>query len=247
MTVSTKVIKLFTMAVPALALVASLPSLADVETHHNGVGRVYEPYVNALEKEFELQSLYQTDGNPTEDDIFRQKIGFGASIGSKIFAEAYVSGKKLPSGHFRLESYELEARMQLTEQGEYAYDWGLLVEYERERSESIHELATAVLVSRDWGRWVTTGNFGVEYEFGSNIDNEIDTFAAGQLRYRYREFLEPGIELYADEFTRGVGPVLSGLIRGQGNNKWHWEAGLILPLNDTTPDETFRLLLEFEF
>ena len=225
----------------------SLKTFADVVTYHNGVGRVYEPYVNALEKELEIQTLYQTDENPVESDILRQRIGYGFSVGSRTFVEANVAGKKLPGGTLRLDSYELEARIQLTEQGEYAYDWGFLLEFERERSESISELATAILISREWGRWVTTANFGVEYEYGSDIDNEFDTFAAGQIRYRYKPYLEPGIELYADEITRGIGPVLSGLIRGKNNKKWHWEGGVILPLNDSTPDYTYRLLLEFEF
>ncbi len=41
--------------------------------------------------------------------------------------------------------------------------------------------------------------------------------------------------------------MLTGLVRGPENQKWHWEAGIILPANDTTPDYTYRLLLEYEF
>ena len=41
--------------------------------------------------------------------------------------------------------------------------------------------------------------------------------------------------------------MLTGLLRSAGAQKWAWEAGIILPLNDTTPDYTYRFLLEFEF
>src|SRR3989338_7888896 len=140
---------------------------ADNPVHHNGVSKVYEPYVLPLERELELRTYYQTDDDPNESDILRQRIGYGASINEKVFAELYLNAMKLPGGSLRLESYELEGRIQLTEQGEYPADWGLLIELERERSESISELATAILVSRQWGDWIGTLNVGVEYEFGS--------------------------------------------------------------------------------
>lgn len=227
--------------------IASATLHADNPLHHNGISRVYEPYVQPLERELELRTYYQTDDDPNETDILRQRIGYGASINERVFAELYLNAMKLPGGSLRLESYELESRIQLTEQGEYAADWGLLFELERERSESVSEFATAILVTRQWGDWLGTLNLGVEYEFGSDVDNEFETFMSAQWRYRYRESLEPGVEFYADEITRGIGPVLTGLIRGEGARKWHWETGVIMPLNNTTPDVTWRLLLEYEF
>lgn len=230
-----------------VGLLLAQSALADVEFQHNGVGRVYDPYVQPLERELEFRSLYQTDDDPLESDILRQRIGFGKSLTQRIFAEAYLLAEKQPGGSLRLQGYEAEVKVQLTEQGEYAADWGLLFEFERERSESISEAALAALVSRQWGDWVGTLNLGVEYEYGSDIDNEVETFMSAQWRFRLRETLEPGIELYADQFTRGIGPVLTGLVRGAGASKWAWETGIILPLNNTTPDYTYRFLLEFEF
>lgn len=222
-------------------------AFADNPLNHNGVGKIYDPYVQATERELELRTIYQTDDKAVEDNILRQRVGYGFSLNDRVFAEAYAIGSRLPDQSFDLEGYELEAKIQLTEQGEYSTDWGVLIEYERQISESIAELATTLLASRQWGNWVGTLNIGVEYEFGSDITDEIDRFANLQWRYRYAEAFEPGVEMYADEFTRGIGPVFTGTVRGNNNNKWYWEAGLIAPLNDTTPDQTFRFLLEFEF
>ena len=97
------------------------------------------------------------------------------------------------------------------------------------------------------GSWVGTLNLGTEYEYGSDIKNEFDFEAAAQLRYRFSEHFEPAIEIYADEFTYAVGPVFQGLERLDRNRKVHWEIGALFPLNNTTPDTTFRFLLEFEF
>ncbi len=227
--------------------VALSAAQADVEFQHNGVGRVYDPYVQPLERELEFRTLYQTDPDPLESDILRQRIGFGRSLSERVFAEAYLLAEKQPGSGLRLQGYEAEVKVQLTEQGEYAADWGLLLEFERERSESISEMAVAALTSRQFGNWVGTLNLGLEYEYGSDIDNEFETFLSAQWRYRLRETLEPGVEFYADQFTRGIGPVLTGLVRTGGASKWAWETGLILPLNDTTPDYTFRFLLEYEF
>ena len=221
--------------------------LADNPLNHNGVSRVNDPYVQPLEREIELRTFYQNDDDPREDGLLRQSITYGFSLNERIFAEAYLKGERLPGQSFELAAYELEAKIQLSEQGQYAIDWGMLFEYEREFSESIAELGTVLIASKQLGPWVATVNAGIEYEFGSDIKNEIDTFLGVQWRYRYRETLEPGIELYADELTRGIGPVLTGLVRGQGKSKWYWEAGLIAPLNDTTPDSTWRFLLEYEF
>jgi len=222
-------------------------AFADNPLHHNGVGRINDPYVQAIEREIEVQTIFQTDSKAIEDNILRQRVSYGFALNDRVFAEAYLIGTRLPDQSFELEGYELEAKIQLTEQGQYNTDWGVIFEYERQISESIAEVASILVASRQWGDWVGTVNLGIEYEFGSNITDEVDRFAFAQWRYRYREVFEPGIELYADEFTRGIGPVFTGNIRGNSNDKWHWEAGIIAPLNDTTPDQTFRFLLEYEF
>lgn len=231
----------------AMGIFAMMDAYADNPLHHNGVSKVYDPYVQAMEREIEVRTIFQTDSRAIEDNILRQRIGYGFSLNDRVFTEAYLIGTRLPDQSFELEGYELEAKIQLTEQGQYNTDWGVIFEYERQISESIAEVASILVASRQWGDWVGTVNLGIEYEFGSNIHDEVDRFAFAQWRYRYREAFEPGIELYADEFTRGIGPVLTGTIRGNSNKKWHWEAGIITPLNDTTPDQTFRFLLEYEF
>jgi hypothetical protein len=225
----------------------SLSAYADDPFQHNGVDKVYHPYVQPLETEIEYRSIYQTDDDPLEDGILRQRLGIGRAITDRVFVEGYLIGKKTRQKGFRLDAYELEARVQLTEQGEFWADWGVLFELERERSESVTELGAVLLLEKELGAWVGTLNLGTEYEFGSDIDNEFDVNTALQLRYRYSERFEPALELYVDEFTSALGPVIQGLERFSGNRKVHWEFGTFLPLNNTTPDTVFRLLLEFEF
>ena len=231
-----------------LGLAAGSAVWADEQAGHNGVDKVYHPYVQPLERELEWRSIYQWDDAANEDGLWQQRLGFGRSVSERLFIEGYVIGKNKAGSGFHLEEFELEALWQLTEQGEYAADWGVLFELNRSRRQNATELSSALLVEKELGqRFVATANLGLEYEFGSAIRNEFDVEFAGQLRYRLSERLEPTVELYKDEFTFATGTVLQGVERFSGNRKLHWEAGIFGALNDTTPDTTLRALLEFEF
>jgi len=90
-----------------------------------------------------LRGVYQTDDDAVEDDILRHRIGFGVAITERIYAEIQTKSIELPGGTNRLDGHELETKIQLTEQGEYGADWGLLLELGRQRSESIAEFSVA--------------------------------------------------------------------------------------------------------
>ena len=69
----------------------------------------------------------------------------------------------------------MEAKWQLTEQGEFWADWGMLFELEKEANEDVWEFATAVLAEKEWGKWSGTANFYVLREWGSDIESEWET------------------------------------------------------------------------
>ena len=68
-----------------------------------------------------------------------------------------------------------------------------------------------------------------------------------QARYRYSRELEPAVELYTGQDTRGLGPVIMGSWPLGGARQLRWEGGVIFGLDSDTPDQTFRALLEYEF
>ncbi|MEZ5491551.1 MAG: hypothetical protein R3F50_14715 [Gammaproteobacteria bacterium] len=234
----------------SLFLLGVIPgaALADDPFQHNGVDKVYHPYVQPLETEIEYRTVYHTDDDPLEDGVARHRFAIGRAVTDRIFVEGYLIGKETPLDDFRLDAWELETKVQLTEQGEFWADWGVLFEFERERSESITELGVALLMEKQISSTlIGTVNFGTEYEFGSDIDNEFDFDVAAQLRYRFSERFEPGLEFYSDEITSAAGPVFQGVERFGVARKLFWELGALFPLNDTTPDTTIRFMLEFEF
>jgi len=203
------------------------------------IDKVYHPYVQPLEREIEWRAI-SADGDQ------KHRFGLGKSFSDRLFIEAYLIAKEVDN-NFHLDAYEIEAKWQLSEQGEYAIDWGVIVELEKEHDLNAWEFKTGLLMEKEWGKWVGRANLWGIYEWGETVEDELETAVALQTRYRYSPSFEPAIELYAGEDTLGMGPVALGDIRfGQGK-KLHWEIGAIFGFDDKTPNTTWRFLTEFEF
>ena len=163
------------------------------------------------------------------------------------FLEGYLVGEKSDEQSFDIEAYELEAKWQLTEQGEFWADWGLLFELEKEANEDVWEFATAVLMEKESGKWSGTANFYVLNEWGSDTKNELNARLNLQARYRYSRTFEPAIEFYSGKNTRALGPAFLGQVKMGNKQLLSWEIGVMFGLDHKSPNRTLRFLLEFEF
>jgi hypothetical protein len=209
------------------------------------VEKVYHPYVEGHKSSLEFQSLYKLDENPVFDDAQRYRLALGHSLSDRVALEGYLIANKAPADNLRVDGFELEGKWQLTEQGEYSSDWGLLFELERNTHTSEWATSMALLWEKQWPRWIVAANLFFGYETGS-LDDEIETQLRSQLKYRMSRQFEPAVEFYLDEYTRGIGPVLLGSQRF-GVHKLEWEFGVIFGTNHETPDQNVRFLLEYEF
>lgn len=211
------------------------------------VDKVYHPYVDALEKELEYRAVVQ-DTQPGRQNLAQvHQLSLGTAIGDRLFAEAYLIGGKNRASGFEVEAWEAELKWQLTEQGEYGIDWGVLAEYEDERHRDAREFSLALLAEKELGQFSATANLFIVNEWGKDVLDEVETMFSLQTRYRGNAAFEPGLELYAGQNSRGIGPVLQGtVVTGQRKNL-HWEAGAILGIGHQSPDKTWRFLIEYEF
>jgi hypothetical protein len=175
------------------------------------------------------------------------QFAIGRSLSDRLFAELYLIGGKDRARGFETEAFEAELKWQLTEQGEYAADWGLLFEYEDEFRDDIQEISVGLLAEKEYGAWSGAMNFLVIREWGKDIVAEYETALNTQLRYRYSQNFEPGIEMYLGQNTRAIGPVVQGNIATGIRKALHWEAGVIFGLDAESADITFRFLTEYEF
>jgi hypothetical protein len=211
------------------------------------VDKVYHPYVDALERELEFRSVIQDRQKSLETPAQIHQLSIGTAIGDSVFAEFYVIGAKTRLGTFEMEAWEAEVKWQLTEQGEYSIDWGVLVEYENEVDQDIQEITLGILGEKEFGQWSAAANLMLINEWGDDINNEFETALALQARYRMSRAFEPGIEFYAGQNSRGIGPVIQGTLEVGTRKRLHWETGAIFGLGSDSPDSSFRFLIEFEF
>jgi len=234
---------MFKASVSCLSLFFLSHALAD----GSAVDKVYHPYVDALESEIEFRSLFQENSSGPNNFKQLHQLSFGRSFGQALFGEVYLVGERSRSGQFELEAFEFELKWQLSEQGEYSADWGILFEYEQEFNDDIQEFTTGILVEKEFGRFSGTANLLLIQEWGSAIKDEFETAVAMQARYRYSRAFEPGLELYAGQDSAGIGPVMMGAVSLGVRKALRWEAGVILGIGSDSPDNSFRFLLEYEF
>jgi hypothetical protein len=222
-------------------LAHSGPVAADAE-----IGRVYHPYVEPLGREIEFRANLTDDSAHEKHEERKYWLAYGFSPLERWFMEAYVVARKETGESLEVSGFELEGLWQLTEQGEYWADWGMLFEIERETSDNVWENAVAGLVEKELGPTSLTTNLYLIYESGSGVDDEFETYLAMQWRWRFREYLEPAIEYYKGDELNAVGPVALGMAR-LGQQKVQWELGPVFGIDSKTPDLTWRMLLEYEF
>lgn len=240
------------------------------------IDKIYTPYVNPLEKDVEYRVVAFQDKSNKLDNGQQHKLSYGQAISERWFGEIYVTGSNSSKGSLSInsyddpngdsfdddtnaatggndldslsaEGYELEFKWQATEQGEFAFDAGFLFEFEREQQAEIWEAATALLLSKEFGRVTFTTNIFLIYENGKYTPTEFESAANFQFIYRLSPTFEPAIEIYRAQNTLGIGPMMMGTARLQAGKKLHWEFGVIAGMIEDTPDASIKGLVEFEF
>lgn len=211
------------------------------------VDKLYHPYVEAMKQELEWRVVTQNKPRGETKGSQSHRLGYGRAFGTRWFGEVYLIGDKKDGQSLELEAYEVEAIWQLSEQGEYWADWGMVFELEKEDGVDIWEAATGLLVEKEHGRFSTLVNAKLIQEWGRDIADELESSLGVQTRYRYSSGFEPGLEFHSAQNTRALGPVFQGNIRlGQGR-RFHWEVGIFAGLDANTPDASMRGGIEYEF
>lgn len=209
------------------------------------VGQIYAPYVQPLEREIEFVWV---DDHRTQGSLLPSarwaKLGYGSSWWDGIYSEFSVT--RVDEDGNRYEQVELENVWQLTEQGEYRSDWGVMLELETTLGRDAHEVTFGLLNSIDWGKVTLLTNVRVAQEWGGDIDDELETALAMQARYRSGRSFEPSIELFVGEDTLSLGPGATGIVKYSGGRQIRWNAALLKGFAAGS-DYSVKLELEYEF
>jgi hypothetical protein len=227
-----------------ILLVLELSLTQAVYADSNPVDKVYHPLVVANERKVE----WRFAARELEDkNYLAQRFAYGQALTERLIVEAYLSGERDQSDDYGLKGYEIELRYMLTEQGQYWADWGLLFEFEKQHDSDTYEITTGLLFEKEYVHTSLTINALLIYEWGQNIENEMETEFRLQYRYRYMPEIQPAIEIYTGEDFIGVGPALMGVHRFEGIRQLKWELAFINGFNGEKYDETLRFVLEYDF
>lgn len=206
---------------------------------------VYSPYVEYGESELEFYTEQIQDDNAAIDGSAEYVLEYAKGVSPKLFLEGKVIATKTPGSDLSVSEYAIEAIYQLTEQGEYSWDYSLFGElvYSDETSE-FSELEIALLLAKELTKTLSfTANIIAEYE---NETSELESGLSAQFKWRLKPEFEPAIEIYSAEHNNVIGPVVTGTLK-TGKNKFGYEAGVLFATDDESPDTTIKLLLEYEF
>lgn len=233
----------------AVALIASVLLIYASGLKAGGVviDKIYSPYVQPMEQELEWRGSFQDQQPNVADHLQVQRFAYGRSLTDRWFTELYLLGEGSDDQSFELAAYELEAKWQLTEQGEFWADWGLLFELEKQDNRDAWDFSAGVLAEKEWGKWSGVANLRVKQEWGSATTGDLTARVGLQARYRYSRAFEPAIEFYGGKDTLALGPAFMGQLRLGKGYQVRWEAGAIFGLDSKSPNRTFRFDLEFEF
>jgi len=216
---------------------------------------VYVPAVSYGEREIDFKF-----GNATGPQAGRAtSLGFGYGAGERWFTEFYVKYQGEPGGPDTFDAYEWENRFLLTEPGKYPVDLGFVVEIERpqDRSEG-YPVRFGPLLQTEFGRWQLNANLLFQRNYRSEVPNDLTAGYQLQLKYRYREEFEYGLQAFAEvgkwdhwdpaaEQTSRLGPAVFGHLKLSGRQAISYNAAYLIGLSPAAPDHTFRMQVEYEF
>ena len=226
---------------------------------HAGPPKVYSPYVEIGEWEFEFRSAttFDNDDDKNGAQSYVYEIGYSPTA---YWHTALFLGQGADPGDFlRSNEFVWENIFQLTEPGQYWLDVGAYVEYAKGlRQGGDHALEWKVLLEKSIGQWTFIANPIFVQDFPeADEDPGVQFKYAWGTYYRLMPEFEPGFEAFGgvgelthanviEEQKHLLGPSVRGRFPMSGSGKLVYNLGYLFGLTDKSPDGTFKVELEYE-
>jgi len=160
----------------------------------------------------------------------------------------------------RFDAIEWENRFQLTDPGEYAIDWGSVIEVEKPHaSGSGWNLTIGPLMQGDFlDRFQWNFNPLLSRNLGGPTGAVTQMGYQAQVKYRFRQVLEFGVQGLGDlgptfhwspleQQTHRFGPAVFGKVALGGRRALYYNGGWLFGLVRGAPSDTVRAQIELEF
>lgn len=236
------------------ALAVALPLIACSPLALAGpADTVYTLNVEKGETEFELRGGYRDFADAPSEHAFVFDVGYGVTNDWRTELVLEYSSEQGNPG--KLEAWEWENVIRLTEQGKYWADVGLFAEYEHGFSASPDVLKIGPMFQKDIGGTVANLNLLFEREVGSGSSDATMLAYTWQVRWLGKPALEWGVQGLGElgeighigtDDRHSIGPALFGVHQFADGNKVSYNAAMLAGLNAAAPDVTARFQIEYE-
>jgi len=237
-------------AFAALASLCLSPAFADPAEY------VFEPTVTEGEREFDFK--FGTASDPGADRLSAASAAFGVGVTRYWFTEVYAKYER-EGAVTRFDAVEWENRFQPIEPGQWPVDLGLVIEIEKPRlAAEGWELNFGPLLELDYGRTQVNTNLLLHRNFRAEQPQSMQLAYQLQMKYRYRESFEFGLQAFGDlgpwnnwaptsEQSHRAGPAIFGKLPLSPGHALRYNAALLWRTGGTADNRTLRAQIEYEF
>lgn len=222
---------------------------------------IYSPIVDYREWELELKGGMFNWGRGEEGER-AAKLAFGYGLAPRWAVEFEAEYSQTPGQAARVEEYEFENIIQLTEHGEHWLDAGIFAELEHNRLENSNTLVLGPMFQTEIYRAQVNLNVYFERrlsalhtEEGEESDAREAIKYQAQWKYNLRAGFQPGVQafgslgdpahLHSEQLS--VGPAFFGTLNLGDAKSLRYDFAVLGGLTRGTPDATVRFQLEYEF
>lgn len=241
----------------SIAAIAGLLAVSQPQYAEAAPFTVYSPRVIKGENEIEYRGFHDIDGNDARDGGEKHVFAIGRGFTDYWFSELYSVYAKDPGASLKHDALEWENRFQLSEQGKYWADFGLLTEYEL-TDHGPDEIAIGPIIEKTVDRWVGTVNLLFERQVGSEADPRTAFAYAARLKYLLHPKFEPAMEVFGEpgrinrfgSFNgqeHWAGPAVYGQTSLGGTSKLLYSVAYLFGETAVSSDNRAILRLEYEF
>ncbi|MBI3773519.1 MAG: hypothetical protein HY272_12565 [Gammaproteobacteria bacterium] len=218
---------------------------------------VYTPLVVQGEREIDFKmGTSNMDGAPRTSAA---NIGLGYGVNERWFSELYLKYKRQNNQGTHYDAVEWENKFQLTDIGEYPVDVGLIIEVERPTDHAEGwEVKWGPLFQTQLGKAQLNANLLFERSYRSESPSETELLYQWQAKYLWTRSLDFGVQGFgevgkwdhwepASERSHQIGPAIFGKHLLGGRKVIQYNAAWLVGTNSISPDNTFRMQVEYEF
>jgi hypothetical protein len=242
-----------------IAAVISVVCLIVLPQEAQATKKVYSPYVEKGELEFEFRGQYDIDERASKDNLQKYLYAVGYGVTDHWFTEFYGESERTKNSadedlNFKFTALKWENRFQLTERGKYFVDVGAYLEYEASfENKHPDNIEAKLLLAKSLGKTQHRLNLTLEQNIGRHPGEDLVGGLAWSSRYELKEWFQPGFEWHSDfgEIGQTVafrdqrhqfGPVFYGEI-----GHFEYDVGYLFGMSDAAPKGEIKWILEYMF